>query len=103
MASYNRSGSSFGTGAKASLQLTDSTSTTPIDAVGSQFKALSDNQIFDSSLLIMEQKPAFKYYGFAPSKSEGWIVAPIVLDDPAPVLIFGMSDDGTSGIYYATR
>ena len=46
-------------------------------------------------------EPDFDFQLLVGGEGEGWLALPVVVDDPNPLLVIGIHDDGTGGIYFS--
>jgi hypothetical protein len=38
---------------------------------------------------------------FHGGSADGWLALPVAVDGPAPLLVLGLGDDGSGGVYFA--
>lgn len=75
----------------------------PLTLSWTDIKALSKGQVIDDINLTVAPKPSLDIKFFPGAAGGGWIVKEVYADDPSPLLIFGVSYDGSGGVYFSAQ
>jgi hypothetical protein len=73
----------------------------PIKFTGENCRTVSNNEVMKEATIVVEPHPAFDLTLFPGGKGAGWLAKFAYPDDPNPLLVCGMSSDGSGGIYFA--